>query len=104
MHSKQILDPMNLIRPTQAETRAAALLREQQRVDARRAELLEQTSAHNSPAKRIEIWERLHSLALPTQLDHPLLDAIAKQTDLALTDVLDEQQRRRSHSTELPQS
>jgi hypothetical protein len=98
MHTKPILDPTNLIRPTAAETRAAAQRMEQERLDARRLALDEQVSIHNGAKERIAIWERLHALRLPAQPTHPLLRVIAMQTQLSLRDVLDEQQRRRAQS------
>jgi|HigsolmetaAR204D_1030405.scaffolds.fasta_scaffold00271_16 hypothetical protein len=94
MHTKPILDPTNLIRATQAESRAAAQLQEQQRIEARRAELIEQSAAHLSPAERIAVWERVHALSLPKRADHPLLATIAAQTQLTLSDVAAEQARR----------
>jgi hypothetical protein len=94
MNSKPMFDPTALIRPTAAETRAAALRMEEERREARRAALAEQVSIHHSARERIDIWERLHGLRLPTRAAHPLLIVIAEQTGLMLSDVVDEQRRR----------
>jgi|ADGO01.1.fsa_nt_gi hypothetical protein len=94
MKPKPDLDPTNLIRATAAETRAAAKLREQEQLEARRAALDEQASAYNSAEDRIQIWERLHALSLPLRPSHPLVRVIAAQTHLTLKDVIDEQRRR----------
>lgn len=97
MASKQFVDPTNPIRTTQAESRAAARLKEQQLLEARDAAIQEQTSVHNNPSERIVAWERLHALRLPTDANHPLLHVIARETHLAMEDVLDEQRRRHDH-------
>ena len=67
MNSKPIFDPGALVRPTPAETRAAAQRMEQERLDARRLALGEQVSMHNSAKERIHLWEQLHALDLPEQ-------------------------------------
>ena len=100
MNSKPIFDPGALVRPTPAETRAAAQRMEQERLDARRLALGEQVSMHNSAKERIHIWEQLHALRLPTAQAHPLLTVIAEQTHLTVRDIIDEQQRRRDQARE----
>lgn len=86
----------SLISGTADERRAAVLREEQERTDARRRELDEQSSAANLPGERIRIWERLHALALPHAESHPLIAVIAEQTHLSINDVRREQQERRA--------
>lgn len=79
---------------TADERRATALRMEEERQEARRSALAEQVSIHNTARERIDIWERLHALRLPSQPSHPLLKVIAKQTSLTVQDIIQEQQRR----------
>lgn len=76
--------------------RDAARRAEEERDFERRRALESQTAADAEPADRIRIWERLHALSLPTAASHPLVAVIARQTALTLTDVRNEQQRRRT--------
>jgi hypothetical protein len=102
MHSKSDLDSA-LFTSTPGERRAAAQRLEQERAEARRRELDEQTSMNNHPRDRIRIWERLHALTLPTSQSHPLVKVIAAQTHLSVGDVRAEQERRRgATNTEQP--
>ena len=102
MHSKSDLDSA-LFTSTPGERRAAAQRLEQERAEARRRELDEQTSMNNQPQDRIRIWERLHALALPASQSHPLVKVIAAQTHLSVSDVCAEQERRRgATNTEQP--
>ncbi len=98
MNSKPDFDPTALFRATPAESRAAAQRLEQERNEARRLELDEQTSIHNNAQRRIGVWERLHALRLPVSASHPLLLVIAEQTHLTLEDVINEQQRRKDQA------
>jgi hypothetical protein len=98
MHSKSDFDPTSIFKSSPAESRAAAQRLEQERAEARRRELGEQTSMHNDAQQRISIWERLHALRLPVASSHPLLRVIAEQTHLTLIDVKNEQLRRRSQA------
>ncbi len=63
-------------------------------LERRQSELAEQVSIRNAPGERIRIWERLHGLTLPRDPTHRLLAVVAAATDLALEQVLEEQQRR----------
>ncbi len=74
--------------------RARIALEESERLERKQQELLEQTSESNAPAERIRIWERRHGLRLPRDADHRILNIVARQTDLALDQVREEQQRR----------
>jgi len=76
--------------------RARIALEESERRERKQQELLEQTCKRNTPAERIRIWERRHGLSLPRDSNHRLLALVARQTDLALEQVCEEQQRRRA--------
>ena len=52
------------------------------------------SSPLRSADERIQLWERLHALALPSSPTHKLLSIIAQQTDMVLAQVLEVQQRR----------
>ncbi|MFC4312403.1 hypothetical protein ACFPN2_25190 [Steroidobacter flavus] len=67
---------------------------EQERAAVREGELEAQVSPVKDPRERIEIWERLHALRLPRTSNHLLLKVIAKQTQLTLGQVHEEQIRR----------
>jgi chromatin segregation and condensation protein Rec8/ScpA/Scc1 (kleisin family) len=94
MYSKSDFDPSSMFLATPAERRAAMERADQERAEARRRELDEQTSMNNDPRQRIQIWERLHALQLPVTAAHPLVSVIAKQTNLTIREINDEQQRR----------
>jgi hypothetical protein len=74
--------------------RARIALEQSERLKRKQEELLEQTSAHRTPAERIRLWERRHGLKLPRDANHRLIGIVAHQTDLALDQVREEQQRR----------
>jgi hypothetical protein len=80
------------------DSRAAALRAEEERVHARRLELDSQSSAMHDAQERIRIWERIHGLRLPVSAAHPLVAVIAASTHLKLSDITEEQQRRRALS------
>lgn len=80
-----------------ADHRARIALEESERLERKRQELLQQTSESSTPAERIRIWERRHGLTLPRDANHRLLNTVARQTDLALAQVHEEQQRRLGH-------
>jgi hypothetical protein len=65
-----------------------------ERAASHRQELAQQISLHNTPTQRIRWWEHLHAIALPRSSGHPLLQAIADQTGLTLTEIQAEQRRR----------
>lgn len=56
--------------------------------------LARQRSIDTPPATRIALWESRHGLALPRDPKHPLMRIIAENTDLDVTQVLAEHQRR----------
>jgi hypothetical protein len=66
----------------------------EERLAARRGELEAQASPMKEPQERIDIWERLHGLRLPESPEHPLVEVIARQTHLAISQVHEEQRRR----------
>jgi alpha-L-fucosidase len=77
-----------------ADHRARIALEESERLERKQQELLQQTSELSTPAERIRIWERRHGLTLPRDANHRLVKVVAHQTDLALDQVREEQQRR----------
>lgn len=77
--------------------RARMALEESERLERRQQEFLGQTSELNTPAERIRIWERRHGLTLPRDVNHRIIVMVARQTDLALDQVREEQQRRLAH-------
>lgn len=77
-----------------AEFRLRVERAEQERVALRESELEAQASPVKDPRERIEIWERLHALRLPRASNHLLLAVIARQTQLTLGQVHEEQVRR----------
>jgi hypothetical protein len=81
-----------------ADHRARVALEESERLERKQQELLQQTSERSTPAERIRVWERRHGLTLPRDANHRLLDIVARQTDLALAQVREEQQRRLGRS------
>jgi hypothetical protein len=80
-----------------ADHRERIALEESERLERKQQELLQQTSEHSTPAERIRIWERRHGLTLPRDANHRLLNIVARQTELALDQVREEQQRRVEH-------
>ena len=54
----------------------------------------EQSSTLNSPDVRIRAWEKVHGLRLPSDTAHPILEIIAADTGLAISQVREEQQAR----------
>lgn len=77
-----------------ADHRARIALEESERLERTQQELLQQTSELSTTAERIRIWERRHGLTLPRDANHRLVKVVAHQTDLALDQVREEQQRR----------
>lgn len=77
-----------------AEFRLRAERAQQERAALRESELEAQTSPVKDARERIEIWERLHALRLPGASNHLLLAVIARQTQLTLAQVQEEQVRR----------
>jgi chromatin segregation and condensation protein Rec8/ScpA/Scc1 (kleisin family) len=67
----------------------------------RRNELAQQVAVHKTPEERIQIWERLHELSLPKKPNHPLIRIIARNTELTIEDIRDEQRRRRTPVTKV---
>ena len=83
--------------------RHAAIQREElERATLRQERLASQRSHLNSPEERIQIWERLHALALPRSSTHSLVRVIATQTDLSVAEV-QQVQRRRAGAADAPQ-
>lgn len=66
----------------------------QQRIEERKQQMALLSSPLSSTEERIQLWEKLHELALPRSPTHKLLPIIAQQTAIALAQVLEVQQRR----------
>jgi hypothetical protein len=80
--------------------RTAAILRaNQERAAARQSQIEALAAPGTSADERIRLWERLHGLNLPRDAQHKLLRIIARDTQLTLRQVQDEQSRRASPST-----
>ena len=88
---------------TVAEFRLQVQKAEQERVVLRDSELEAQSSPAKTSRERIEVWERLHALRLPRASNHLLLAVIAKQTQLTLGEVHEEQIRRAAVRGSTPQ-
>jgi hypothetical protein len=70
-----------------------------ERAQRRRLDLAEQRSELNPPDVRIRVWEKLHGLRLPQDPGHPVLDVVAINTGLTLTQVRAEQRGRVAQRT-----
>lgn len=93
-------DPRNVLGYDNADDLRARVRRDQDAYHAeRRAQLAAQTSIMSTPQERIALWERLHSLRLPTEPGHKLLEVIAAQTQLSIEQLTSEQRRRAELST-----
>jgi len=69
-------------------------LEESEHAEMKRVDLEMQSSPSSSAEMRIRAWEKVHRLSMPSNPSHPALAVIAAATQLALADVLNEQQRR----------
>jgi hypothetical protein len=85
---------MNIGAMNTADRRAAVQREALERATAREERLASQRSPLNTPEDRIRIWERLHSLNLPSSITHKLVRVIATQTELTVQQVQAEQRRR----------
>ena len=92
--SRQPFELVSSVPGNVADFRLQVQRAEQERAALREVELEEQISPVKNPRERIEIWERLHALRLPRTSNHLLLTVIAKQTQLTLGQVHEEQIRR----------
>jgi|SRR5579872_3111498 len=63
----------------------------EERAERRRLEIAEQRSDLHPPEVRIQIWEKLHGLRLPSDPDHPIVDVVAVSTRLTVQEVQQEQ-------------
>lgn len=76
------------------DTRRRIAIEQAEASERRQGELAEQTAMRNTPEMRIRVWERLHGLDLPARTGHPLLEVVAKDTELTLEQVQEEQRQR----------
>ncbi len=74
--------------------RARLVHQQAEHAERRKLGLAEQSSRLKTPEERIRIWERLHEVILPRDLQHRLVEIIAADTGLTGADVRDEQRRR----------
>jgi len=77
-----------------SDYRQRRALEEHERAELKRADLAEQHSALNCADLRIRAWEKVHGLRMPSDSEHPVLDAIATATQLTLAEVQNEQRLR----------
>lgn len=84
--------------------RARLALVEREALERRTRELEEQVASHNTPEQRIRAWERLHELDLPRKAIHPLVRVIARQTELTMDQVREEQLRRLAPTHGVPRT
>jgi hypothetical protein len=68
------------------------------RLARRREELAELGSDAGTPGARIQAWERLHGLRLPTTENHPVIHVIATATHLPVAEILSEQRARTANT------
>ena len=85
------------------DTRRRIAIEQAEASERRQGELAEQTAMRNTPEMRIRVWERLHGLDLPARAGHPLLEVVAKDTELSLEQV-QEEQRQRTAARPVPNS
>ncbi len=69
-------------------------LEERERAELKRADQAQQRSAVNSADLRIRAWEKVHQLRMPSDPQHPVLDAISVATQLTLAEIQNEQRLR----------
>ncbi len=96
MRSELTFDPALALASSSSERREMVQRAERERAESRRRELDSQSSPEILPEERIRIWESLHALQLPRTEEHPLVAVIARQTQLSVLDIRDEQTRRRA--------
>jgi hypothetical protein len=77
-----------------ADRRSLLEKEQQERMAERQQQIALQTSPLSSAEERVRLWEKLHELALPRSSTHKLLRVIAKQTELAMEQVLEIQRQR----------
>jgi hypothetical protein len=89
------MTPTDFMPDFRAQAERRRLEAEQRRSQA----LIDQRSLDNTPEARVRIWERLHQLRLPKDPAHAILQQIAQQTQLQLTDVQEVQRLRAAPRT-----
>ena len=87
--------PLNGLGTGTVEERRAQIEHEETIARAERRRQLDAQRSNLSPAReRINLWERLHALHLPRNASHKLLEVIARETELTVADIQQEQLRR----------
>lgn len=97
--TEQYKSPVPHVGETNADYRERMALIQSEASERRQKQLDEQCSPLNTPSARIQIWERLHQLALPRDPAHRLVNVIAANTGLSAEDVRAEQQSRAASAT-----
>lgn len=77
-----------------SDLRAQAERRRLEAEQLRQQALLDQRAFDSPPDARVRVWERLHQLRLPNDPLHAVLNQVAAQTGLALSDVQEVQRQR----------
>jgi len=84
------------------DRRAAIERADKERAAERHAQIEAQSSPLLTPQERVQRWEHLHGVRLPSDPNHKLVRVIASDTDLAIDQVRDEQTRRREALVRTP--
>lgn len=79
-----------------SDRRLAVERADKERAAERNSRIEAQSSPLLTPQERVQRWEDLHGVRLPTDPNHKLVRVIATQTALAIEQVRDEQTRRRT--------
>jgi hypothetical protein len=79
--------------------RSRLLLEETERARNRELQRQIQRSNLNTPEMRIRAWETAHALRLPSSSTHPVLNVVANDTGLTLTEIQEEQCARQARRT-----
>lgn len=77
-----------------ADLRAQQERRRIEAEEVRQRALLDQRALDSAPDTRVRVWERLHQLTLPKDPQHAVLNQVAEQTGLTLSDVQEVQRQR----------
>jgi hypothetical protein len=85
---------MNSQDPVVIDHRARLERAQHEAAERRTKALIDLRSPDNSPALRVRAWERLYQVRLPKDPAHAVLSIVARQTELALADVLEVQRQR----------
>jgi hypothetical protein len=82
-----------------SDFRQRRALEELERAEQKRLDQADQYAELSSAEQRIRAWEKVHHLRMPSDPAHPVLNVIAKATQLTLADVRNEQKLRAERRT-----